>query len=49
MNQIVGFWRWFFTPHFGSKKWLKCKRCNSKRHYMVRVHTKFPSWVDLPW
>lgn len=28
--------QWLSTPHFGVKKYLKCKHCDSKRHYMTR-------------
>lgn len=42
---IQSFWKWFWTPHFGNKKWLKCKCCNSKRHFMSRQDKKF-SMID---
>ena len=41
-------WKWFSTPHFGSRKWLKCKKCNSRRHFMKRLNWKGPNWIDWP-
>ena len=46
VNSITGFWRWLRTPHFGSKKYLKCKSCG-KYHAMERVGWTGPSWLDL--
>ena len=45
---ITGFWKWFSTPHFGSKKWLKCKHCMSKKHFMERLDWSGPKWLDWP-
>ena len=45
-NSITGFWRWFVTPHFGSKKWMKCSRCK-QRSFMERLNWKH-KWLDLP-
>ena len=45
-NTITTFWKWLWTPHLGSKKWLKCKYCESKRHYMKRQDWNKPSWFD---
>ena len=45
INTITGFWRWFWTPHFGSKKYIKCKSCG-KYHAMARVNYKY-KWIDL--
>ena len=45
-NKITGFWKWFSTPHFGSKKWIKCKHCNTKKHYMQRKNWSGPKWLD---
>ena len=47
-NEISGFWKWFWTPHFGAKKWLKCKHCTAKRHFMKRLNWSGPSWIDWP-
>jgi DNA-directed RNA polymerase subunit RPC12/RpoP len=47
-NEINSFWKWFFTPHFGAKKWLKCKHCESKRHFMTRQNWTGPCWIDWP-
>ena len=44
-NELTGFWRWFFTPHFGSKKWMKCDRCKLKS-FMTRHNWNAPSWFD---
>lgn len=46
-NTIESFWKWVFTPHFGNKKWLKCKHCNNRRHYMSRKDKKW-SMIDWP-
>ena len=46
-NQIVTFWTWFGTPHFGNMKWLKCKHCSAKRHFMARKDEKW-SMIDWP-
>ena len=46
-NSITSFWKWFWTPHFGNKKWLKCKHCNTKRHFMNRMDCKW-SMIDWP-
>jgi DNA-directed RNA polymerase subunit RPC12/RpoP len=47
-NSITSFWKWFWTPHFGSKKLLKCNHCNYKRHYMERENYNGPKWLDWP-
>ncbi len=44
-NTITGFWRWFTTPHLGSKKYIKCKSCG-KYHAMTRQNYK-RKWIDL--
>ena len=44
-NFITNFWKWFYTPHFGSKKWLKCQHCG-KRHFMERTNWTGPKWLD---
>ena len=40
--------KWFFIPHFGAKKWLKCKHCDAKRHFMKRQNWSGPCWIDWP-
>ena len=45
-NTITTFWKWFWTPHFGSKKWIKCKHCEVKRHFMERQDWNKPWWFD---
>ena len=47
INEITGFWKWFWTPHFGNKKWMKCKHCDSKKHFMARYNQKW-SMIDWP-
>ena len=47
VNEITGFWKWFWTPHFGNKKWMKCKHCGSKKHFMARCDQKW-SMIDWP-
>ena len=46
-NAITSFWQWFFTPHFGSKKWLKCYQCELK-NFMSRRGWTGPKWLDWP-
>ena len=46
-NELTGFWRWFFTPHFGNKKWMKCSKCGAKKHFMTRKDCKW-SMIDWP-
>ena len=43
-NTIKTFWRWFFTPHLGSMKWIKCKECYT-RSFMPRNNYKY-KWLD---
>lgn len=43
-NSINTFWKWFSTPHFGSKKWIKCECCK-KYHAMERLNYKH-KWLD---
>ena len=45
VHSINSFWKWFFTPHFGAKKYMRCKNCG-KLHAMSRVDGK-KIW-DLP-
>ena len=45
-NKITSFWKWFSTPHFGSKKWIKCEHCNAKKHFMQRKNWSGPKWLD---
>ena len=46
-NEITGFWKWFWTPHFGAKKWIRCEACNDK-HFMERQNWSGPWWIDWP-
>lgn len=46
-TEINTFWQWFWTPHFGNKKWLKCRHCDAKRHFMARKDCKW-SMFDWP-
>ena len=34
-NYITSKWKWFFTPHLGVRKRLRCTRCD-KVSYMKR-------------
>ena len=45
-NTITSFWKWFWTPHLGNKKLLRCKYCGEK-HYMARKDQKW-SMFDWP-
>ena len=47
-NEINSFWKWFSTPHFGSKKWIKCEHCSAKKHFMERQNWSGPWWIDWP-
>ena len=49
-NEITSFWKWFITPHFGVKKYLKCQTCLGKRHFMVRQNwNRHQIWsIDWP-
>ena len=46
-NTITSLFRWFFTPHLGAKKRLKCQHCNAKKHFMHRQNWNHP-WTDWP-
>lgn len=46
-NTIMNLFRWFFIPHFGAKKWLKCQYCDAKKHFMQRQNWNHP-WIDWP-
>ena len=46
-NVIIKLWKWFWTPHFGVKKLIRCKYCGSK-HYMERQNWSGPKWLDWP-
>ena len=47
VNSIDSFWKWFWTPHFGNKKWLKCRHCDARKHFMSRMDCKW-SMIDWP-
>lgn len=32
---IPSFWTWFFVPHLGSRRYMKCEKCK-KIHWMRR-------------
>ena len=44
-NTIESFSKWFWTPHLGARKLLKCKCCG-KRNFMYRVDGR--KWIDWP-
>jgi hypothetical protein len=44
-NEITSFWKWFWTPHLGSKKLLECKHCKLIS-YMYRQDGR--KWLDWP-
>ena len=46
VTSINSVWEWFFTPHFGAKKWLKCRHCIAKRTFMSRSDGR--KWIDWP-
>ena len=46
-NTLIGFWKWFWTPHFGAKKCIRCKYCGEK-HFMERKNWSGPKWLDWP-
>ena len=47
VTSIDSFWKWFWTPHFGNKKWLKCRHCDARKHFMNRMDCKW-SMIDWP-
>ena len=47
VNSINSFWKWFWTPHFGNKKRLKCRHCDARKHFMNRMDYKW-SMIDWP-
>ena len=46
-NEINGFWKWFWTPHFGARKRIKCKNCGIT-NFMDRQGWTGPKWLDWP-
>jgi hypothetical protein len=44
-NEITSVLKWFFTPHLGAKKWIRCEACND-RHFMKRQDGR--KWLDWP-
>ena len=44
-NTITSFWTWFWTPHLGASKYLKCKACE-QRNWMSRNDGR--KWLDTP-
>ena len=46
VNSIDSFWMWFRTPHLGTKKYLNCRHCDAKRHFMKRWDGR--RWIDWP-
>ena len=44
-NKITSALKWFFIPHLGAKKWIKCEACND-RHFMKRLDDR--KWLDWP-
>ena len=44
-NEITNLWKWFWTPHFGARKRLRCKACNEVS-YMKRQDGR--KWLDWP-
>lgn len=45
INLIDNGFKWFFTPHFGAKKYLKCIWCG-RIHTMKRWDGR--KWIDWP-
>lgn len=56
INEITSFWKWFWTPHIGASKHMRCSGCGKIR-VMPRVdglkfidwpsETKSKLWSDL--
>ena len=42
---ITSFWTWFWTPHIGASKYMKCPLCGSI-HAMPRKDGR--TWLDWP-
>ncbi len=43
-NYIFSLWTWFFTPHLGARKLLKCQHCGAGYHFMERKDGR--KWLD---
>ena len=44
-RHITSFWKWFITPHFGARKYMKCNYCNKIRLFHRWDGMK---WIDWP-
>lgn len=44
-TSIDSWWKWFITPHFGARKYLRCKHCGKIR-CMPRWDGR--KWIDWP-
>lgn len=44
-RHITSFWKWFITPHFGARKYLRCKHCRK-----IRCMNRWDGrkWLDWP-
>ena len=45
-NTIKSFWVWFWTPHLGASKWIKCEGCQA-RTWQERQNWGH-KWLDWP-
>ena len=43
-NEITNFWKWFWTPHFGTRKRLRCKACNKVSYMQRQDDRKILDW-----
>ena len=44
LNEITKFWAWFWIPHVGASKYLRCRECG-KLQVMPRADgLKFIDW-----
>lgn len=43
-NYITSKWKWFLTPHLGTKKYLRCIKCNKKSYMKRQDNRKILDW-----
>lgn len=43
-NEITSFWKWFLTPHLGTKKLLECSHCKLTSYMYRQDGRKILDW-----
>jgi C4-type Zn-finger protein len=43
-NELTNFWKWFTTPHFGTRKLIKCTRCQATSYMKRQDGRKILDW-----